>query len=112
MKTAELKPCPFCGSDPKTTIHYDTRLTIYCGCGMCQTASGSNDELDVVAQWNTRPNQLDALQQGRIEGAKLAAHCGHPDIKPDSDFNRGFVAGYNQHRVDILSSLDELKEIK
>ncbi len=53
----------------------------------------------------TEEIQLDALQQGRIEGAKWAAD--KAKTMQESPFTAG---GWISHN--ILSSLDELKEIK
>lgn len=51
----QLKPCPFCGGEPRyTTVHFagDSFYTVSCDCGMHFT-----DDTDVAERWNTRATE-------------------------------------------------------
>lgn len=56
---AELKPCPFCGRQPKLGAPNMHRKThVLCRCGI----SGPYEDLDtVVSQWNTRATEPEVM---------------------------------------------------
>ncbi len=83
---------------------------------LMEVASRIEEQCDLI--------ELNALQQGRIEGAKWAADSKRrkefvlppvyrklPDERKN-DYEIGWNNGLIDHEQSILSSLDELKEIK
>lgn len=55
--THKLKPCPFCGDEPKLTVGYDGPR-IGCENRKCLIAPSTDnyaDEGDAIAAWNRRP---------------------------------------------------------
>lgn len=71
----DLKPCPFCGTNPTLNEDYDNH---YVWCSECADASPIFPyPEEATKHWNTRPRE-DALQ-AEVEALKLA-------LKPFADF--------------------------
>lgn len=62
----ELKPCPFCGGEPKVT---EREGFAFFWCGECAASSKIAKESEAREYWNTRPAE-DAL---KAEGERLKA---------------------------------------
>ena len=68
MSVIELKPCPFCGSEPK--IFEQLPYHVYCSnihCICSSVPKGFTSIYDAVKAWNTRPLRGAALSEDWTE---------------------------------------------
>ena len=104
----ELKPCPFCGSEPDSQDD-DGRVTIWCSNVHCEAAQFS------VSAWNTRPLEEDKdAEIARLKGEVEKLQADHlwipvterlPDTSRDVQYGRvynngWFLSGVSQYLID------------
>lgn len=81
LNCKELKPCPFCGSEPKSSIidkRYG-RIMIWCQQCYDNRSNVSIIGIDAVERWNKRSDILFDFLENKIE--KLANMEGEKDLK-------------------------------
>lgn len=95
---SELKPCPFCGSDPLT---YSQSGLIKCCYAMC----GVNPSCDSEEDWNNRVSSLGTLhlQLSVLDTEPMndlvEIICDHRDDMPKEMYDK-FVSWCNKHTSD------------
>lgn len=82
--TGELKPCPFCGGDPRTKFHgLEQTWSVKCGQCQAQMPYVGLSEAEAIADWNTRTAHALPGDVGMLHLAKtlllaidgIEAHC-------------------------------------
>jgi hypothetical protein len=84
MTDEKMKPCPFCGGEPKCNFVHWGRWIVYCAKHDCPARPHTEhkERCEAIAAWNTRPSEALRLAKEALKAtrARPPSYLGGPKV--------------------------------